>query len=112
MTGGSAGRPRIQYHLTEGDHRQLTRGRVHVVEVLWAPPRRAERVIVPHTQDPLLLRPQEGTAEIERRGVREGSIGLSSSHPQSTCRLGADRARSIVNPWGSCTLRRAAWSRT
>ncbi len=60
----------------------------------------AERVIVPHRQDPLLLRPQDGTAEIERRGVREGAIGLSSSHPQSTCRMGADPARSVVNSWG------------
>ncbi len=60
----------------------------------------AERVIVPYTQDPLLLRPQDGTAEIERRSVREGVIGLSSSHPQSTCRMGADPARSVVNSWG------------
>ncbi len=98
VTRGSAGRPRIQYRLTEGDRRQLTRGLVHVVEVLWASG--AERVIVPYAQDPLLLRPQDGTAEIERRGVREGVIGLSSSHPQSTCRMGADPARSVVNSWG------------
>ena len=98
VTRGTGGRPRIRYRLTPKDRAQLARGLEHVVEVLWAAG--AERVIVPYAQAPLVLRPEDGTAEITRRGVREGVIPLSSTHPQSTCRMGGDPARSVVNSWG------------
>jgi choline dehydrogenase-like flavoprotein len=95
---GPAGRPRISYALEDGDRRQLTQALKRTVEVLWASG--AERVIVPYLDGALLLRPQDGTAEIDRRGVRQGIIPLSSSHPQSTCRMGEDPGTSVVNSFG------------
>jgi choline dehydrogenase-like flavoprotein len=95
---GSDGRPRITYALDEADRRQLAQALKRVVEVLWAGG--AERVIVPYLDGALLLRPEDGTAEIDRRGVREGIIPLSSTHPQSTCRMGEDPRSSVVNSFG------------
>ena len=98
VTRGRGGRPRIRYRLTQNDRQQLTNGLRHIVEVLWASG--AERVIVPYLEDPLVLSPGDGTALIEARGVREGLIPLSSTHPQSSCRMGGSPETSVVNPWG------------
>ncbi len=98
VTRGRDGRPRIRYALTPEDRRQLVEGLKHCVELLWASG--AERVLVPYWNDPFLLRPEDGLAEIDRRGVREGIIPLASTHPQSTCRMGADPASSVVNSFG------------
>lgn len=95
---GSGGRPRIRYALDPGDRRQLTEGLKNVVETLWVSG--AERVIVPYHDGPLELRPADGTYEIDRRGVREGEIPLASTHPQSTCRMGEDRKRAVVDSYG------------
>jgi choline dehydrogenase-like flavoprotein len=95
---GSNGRPDIEYTLDEGDRSELTRALKRVVEVLWASG--AERVLVPYHVDPLLIRPEDGAVEIDRRGVVPGEIPLTSAHPQSTCRMGGDPARSVVNSWG------------
>ena len=38
----------------------------------------------------------------DRREVREGAIPLASTHPQSTCRMGADPATSVVDAFGAC----------
>jgi len=95
---GSDGRPRITYTLEDADRRQLAQALKRVVEVLWASG--AERVIVPYLDGALLLRPEDGTSEIDRRGVREGIIPLSSTHPQSTCRMGEDPSLSVVNSFG------------
>jgi choline dehydrogenase-like flavoprotein len=95
---GSDGRPRITYALDDADRRQLTQALKRLVEVLWASG--AERVIVPYLDGALLLRPEDGTTEIDRRGVRGGIIPLSSTHPQSTCRMGGDPRTSVVNSFG------------
>ncbi len=62
----------------------------------------AEQVVVPYWLDPLRLEPGDDLGEIERRGVREGELPIASTHPQSTCRMGADPARSVVGAWGEC----------
>jgi choline dehydrogenase-like flavoprotein len=98
VRGGSSDRPRISYRLDEEDGRALAEGLKHVVEVLWASG--AERVIVPYLDEPLVVRPEDGVAEIDRRGVRQGQIPLASTHPQSTCRMGEDPRRSVVNSFG------------
>jgi choline dehydrogenase-like flavoprotein len=36
-----------------------------------------------------------------RRGVRQGEIPIASTHPQSTCRMGADPRTSVVDAWGA-----------
>jgi choline dehydrogenase-like flavoprotein len=92
------GRPRIRYALDEPDRRLLTTGLKRVVEVLWASG--AERVLVPYLDEPLVLRPEDGVAAVDVRGVRPGAIPLASTHPQSTARMGGDPARSVVDSFG------------
>jgi len=60
----------------------------------------AKSVLAPYWRDPLELGPGDDLSVLERRGVREGEIGLASTHPQSTCRMGADSRSSVVNVWG------------
>ncbi len=60
----------------------------------------AEEVILPYLDAPRLLRPDDDLLEIERRGVRAGALPIASTHPQSTCAMGADPARSVVGPFG------------
>ena len=95
---GRDGRPRISYALDRGDRRQLAAGLKHAVELLWASG--AERVLVPYLDEPLSLKPGDGTAAIDRRGVHAGSIPITSTHPQSTCRMGGEPATSVVNSFG------------
>jgi choline dehydrogenase-like flavoprotein len=92
------GRPEISYAFEEGDLRQLTTGLKRTVEVLWAAG--AERVVVPYLDGPLSLRPEDGVAAIDLRGVRPGAIPLASTHPQSTARMGGDPTRSVVDSFG------------
>jgi choline dehydrogenase-like flavoprotein len=98
VSEGRGGRPSIQYQLEPDERRQLGEALKHVVDVLWAAG--AERVLVPYFDDPLALAPEDGTAEIDRRGVREGLLPLASTHPQSTCRMGGNPRNSVVGSFG------------
>jgi choline dehydrogenase-like flavoprotein len=95
---GRGGRPAISYALEPGDARALTTGLKRTVEVLWAAG--AERVVVPYLDSPLSLRPEDGVAAIDLRGVRAGAIPLASTHPQSTARMGGDPTRSVADSFG------------
>ncbi len=99
-SGGSLSRPRIGYALDDGDRRQLRAGMRRCAEVLLAAG--AQRVVVPFLPEPLVLGRGDDLAEIERRELREGPVPIASTHPQSTCRMGGDPARSVVNAWGEC----------
>lgn len=96
--GSSIARPRIRYRLDDEDRQQLAEGLVHCTEILLAAG--AREVVVPYWVDPLVIRRGEDPSVILRRGVRQGAIGIASTHPQSTCRMGGDPRRSVVNPWG------------
>lgn len=96
--GPSPGKPKITYSLTDGDRRQLAEGLVHCCECLLAAG--AETVAVPFLRDPLEFRPGDDLSPILARGVREGEIPIASTHPQSTCRMGADPGSSVVNAFG------------
>lgn len=96
--GASLGSPEIRYSLEEEDRRQLARGLVHSAEVLFAGG--ARRVVVPYWVDPLVLGPGDALGAIEERGVREGEIAISAAHPQSTCGMGSDPSKSVVNGFG------------
>ena len=58
----------------------------------------------PHafTTEPLILERGDDLSPIERHGVRQGAVLLTSTHPQSTCRMGADPKTSVVNAYGEC----------
>jgi choline dehydrogenase-like flavoprotein len=96
--GDSPNHPRIEYALREDDRRLLVEGLVHCAEVLFAAG--ARQVLVPTAPEPLLLEAGGDLSAIERRGVREGEIAIASTHPQSTCRMGADPRSSVVDAFG------------
>jgi choline dehydrogenase-like flavoprotein len=96
--GPSLSRPRIRYALTESDRRQLADGVAHCCEALLAAG--AREVVVPYWIDPLRLRPGDDVGRVRRRGIRQGEIGIASTHPQSTCRMGGDPRESVVDAWG------------
>ena len=97
-SGGSLGRPKIRYGLDAGDARQLASALRHCVEILFAAG--ASRAVVPYLPEARLFEPGDDLSVIERRGIRAGEIALVSTHPQSTCAMGADPRTSVVNAWG------------
>ncbi len=99
-SGDSPARPHIQYALDEDDRRQLAEGLLHCAEVLFAGG--ARRVAVPYLPEARFFERGEDLSPILERGVREGEIPIASTHPQSTCRMGGDPTRSVVDAWGEC----------
>jgi choline dehydrogenase-like flavoprotein len=99
-SGGSQAKPRIDYALEARDAEQIAEGLVHCAEVLFAAG--ARRVLIPYQPEPLLLERGDDLTEIARRGAAHGQLTTASTHPQSTCRMGADPKRSVVGPWGEC----------
>ena len=69
----------------------------HCAEILFAGG--AKQVLVPY-ESPLMLQPGDDLCAIDRRGLRPNDIPLASTHPQSTCKMGEDPQRSVVNSWG------------
>jgi choline dehydrogenase-like flavoprotein len=96
--GSSPSRPEIRYSLQEEDRRRLAQGLAHSAELLFAGG--ARRVFVPYWVDPLEIEPGDPLGAIEERGVREGEISISATHPQSTCAMGSDPSKSVVNALG------------
>jgi choline dehydrogenase-like flavoprotein len=47
----------------------------------------------------LWLRSGDDLGAIDQRGLRANDIPLASTHPQSTCKMGEVRQRSVVNSW-------------
>ena len=91
-----AGNAAITYHVNPAERQAFVEGMRHCAEILFASG--AKQVLVPYTI-PLVLKPGDDLGLIDRRGVREGDIPIASTHPQSTCRMGEDPARSVVNSW-------------
>jgi choline dehydrogenase-like flavoprotein len=99
--GASPAKPRIHYALTPEDAAELAAGLRHCAEVLFAGG--AREVVVPWTRGAAVFRPGDDLREIERRGVSQSGpsqILLASTHPQSTCRMGADPRTSVVGGYG------------
>jgi choline dehydrogenase-like flavoprotein len=90
------GRPAIQYRLTPKDERQLLDGMKHCAEILMASG--AKKVLVPY-EEPLWLQSGDDLGQIDARGLRPNDIPIASTHPQSTCRMGEDPRRAVVNSW-------------
>lgn len=98
--GASLARPRLRYTLERSDERQLAEGLVHCCELLLAAG--AREVLVPYLDEPLVVRPGDDLRVIAQRGATAGTIPIASTHPQSSCRMGGDPRRSVVNAWGEC----------
>jgi choline dehydrogenase-like flavoprotein len=87
---------RIDYRLNPEEQGLLVEGMQHCAEILFASG--AQRVVAPYAQ-PLTLRPGESLQVFEQRGARQGDILMASTHPQSTCKMGEDPRRSVVNSY-------------
>jgi len=99
-SGPSLGRPRLHYELTRDDERLLAEGLAHCCELLLAAG--AREVLVPYLDEPLVVRPGDDPGAVARRRAAAGAIPIASTHPQSTCRMGGDPRRSVVNAYGEC----------
>ncbi|MCK6555391.1 GMC family oxidoreductase [Candidatus Binatia bacterium] len=97
VTVDRSGRPRIQYGLTADDEAQILEGMEHCAEILFASG--ARRVLAPY-EVPLWLGPNDDLGAIRSRGLRPNEVQIASTHPQSTCRMGEDPRRAVVNSWG------------
>jgi choline dehydrogenase-like flavoprotein len=96
--GDSLARPDIRYALGSEDSAQLAHGLRRCAELLFASG--AHEVLVPYRAEPRVLRDPADAESLERRGLRQGEIPLASTHPQSTCAMGADPRASVVGPFG------------
>ena len=90
------GQPEITYRVNPKEQQLFIDGMKHCAEILFASG--ARQVMVPYTSM-LILQPGDDLRTIDRRGVRQGDIPIASTHPQSTCKMGEDPARSVVNSW-------------
>ena len=93
---GRSGRPEITYAVNAKEQTLFLEGMKHCAEILFASG--AKQVLVPYAS-PLWLEPSDDLRAIDGRGLRPNDILLASTHPQSTCRMGEDRRRSVVNSW-------------
>lgn len=93
----AAGKLEIGYRLEPREQKLMAEGMKHCAEILFAGG--AKTVVGPY-RDPVVLRPGDALDVFERRGVRPGDIPIASTHPQSTCRMGENRHRAVVDSYG------------
>jgi len=91
-----SGKPEIDYQVNARERRLFLEGMKHCAEILFAGG--AKQVLVPY-ESPLWLQPGDDLRAIDQRGLRPNDIPIASTHPQSTCKMGEDRRRSVVNSW-------------
>jgi choline dehydrogenase-like flavoprotein len=91
-----SGRPQILYEVNAKERRLFLEGMKHCAEILFASG--AKKVLAPY-ESPLWLQPGDDLGAIERRGLYPNDIPLASTHPQSTCKMGENRRRSVVSSW-------------
>ena len=96
MRVGRSGKPEISYEVNAKERALFLDGMKHCAEILFASG--AKRVLVPY-ESPLALKPGDDLRAIDQRGLRPNDIPLASTHPQSTCKMGEDPQRSVVNSW-------------
>jgi choline dehydrogenase-like flavoprotein len=90
------GRPSITYTVNEKEQRLFVEGMKHCAEILFAGG--AKKVLAPYHK-PLWLQPGDSLDAFDQRGVRQGDIIIASTHPQSTCKMGEDPKRSVVDSY-------------
>ncbi len=90
------GRPQISYTLNENERRLMAEGMKHCAEILFAGG--ARQVMAPYTR-PVILQAEDDPAVFEQLGVRQGDIPIASTHPQSTCPMGEDPQRAVVDSY-------------
>jgi choline dehydrogenase-like flavoprotein len=91
-----AGKPLISYRVDAAEQQLFLEGMKHCAEILFASG--AREVIVPY-ESVLRLKPGDDLGAIATRGLRPNEIPLASTHPQSTCRMGENADRAVVDSW-------------
>ena len=90
------GKPAISYEVNAHERALLVEGMKHCAEILFAGG--AKKVLAPYTR-PLWLEPGDSLDAFDQRGVRPHEIVIASTHPQSTCKMGEDPRRSVINSY-------------
>ncbi|HVN86830.1 MAG TPA: GMC family oxidoreductase [Candidatus Binatia bacterium] len=93
----SSGKLAITYQVGSREQRLFVDGMKHCAEILFASG--AKEVLAPYAR-PLRLKPGDSLDAFDERGVRPNDILIASTHPQSTCKMGENRRRSVVNSYG------------
>jgi choline dehydrogenase-like flavoprotein len=96
VVASADGRPQISYTLNARERGLMAEGMKHCAEILFAGG--AQRVMAPYT-NPVILQDGDDPAIFEQLGVRQGDIPIASTHPQSTCQMGEDPKRAVVNSY-------------
>ena len=98
-SGDSLGKPEIRYALDAEDRAPARRGHAPLRRGALRRRRRARGGSLPAGAAGARARrrPRRRSRAAE---VREGAIPIASTHPQSTCRMGGDPGRSVVNAFG------------
>jgi choline dehydrogenase-like flavoprotein len=91
------GRPQISYTVNATEQRLFAEGMQHCAEILFAGG--ANKVIVPYSS-PVILEKTDSLDVLRERGLRQGDMPIASTHPQSTCAMGEDPQRAVVNSYG------------
>lgn len=87
---------RIDYRVNPEEQALFVEGMKHCAEILFASG--AKRVVAPYVQ-PVSLKPGDSLDVFAQRGARQGDILMASTHPQSTCKMGEDPRRSVINSY-------------
>ena len=90
------GRPQITYTVNAKEQRLFAEGMRHCAEILFAGG--ATKVLVPYTS-PVVLERSDSLYVLQERGLRQGDMPIASTHPQSTCAMGEDPQRAVVNSY-------------
>jgi choline dehydrogenase-like flavoprotein len=92
----NAGKPEIRYRVDPREQQLFIEGMKHCAEILFAGG--AKRVLAPYNR-PLWLDPGDSLDAFDQRGLRPNDILIAATHPQSTCKMGEDPRRSVVNSY-------------
>lgn len=93
----SAGVPRIDYKLGEGDATKVRQGYQTLARIYLAAGARA--VHVPHIEA-APVRDESGVQGLRKLDMSPGKVTLISAHQMGTCRMGEDPKHSVVNSRG------------
>jgi choline dehydrogenase-like flavoprotein len=91
------GTPVVTYQMTELDAERMVRGTSLLAELLFAAG--ARKVIMPFDGVPILHGVDEVRAVAKRR-IPRSALEVMTVHVMGTARMGADRARSVCDPYG------------